>query len=96
MRKSLISLRKIVLALLAKKRIVVNVVSNNACYRTWRMNMFVDIKFNDTERFAYVYVDGKFSYKTTGFAWSDMLKTQWDALKAYVKCEDDLKAVINW
>ena len=47
MRKSLISLRKIVLALLAKKRIVVNVVSNNACYKTIGENsMYIKIAEN--------------------------------------------------
>jgi hypothetical protein len=45
MRKSLFSLRKIVLALLAKKRIVVNVASNSACYAIWRLNMARFIKF---------------------------------------------------
>ena len=59
-------------------------------------NKMQNITFNDTERFAYVYHDGKFAYKSTGFDWDQMTAERWAELKDFVKDEDSLQNAIDW
>jgi len=54
------------------------------------------IKFNDAERYVYVYNDGKFAYKGTGFDWDTMTDQRWEDVKNYVTSEEDLSTVMDW